>query len=183
MTKEQATQFVRDVLQQLWDKWQPSDFQINVWIALLCHYDYDESEAALRRWYAHADKVTMKPFPGQVRKILVGVGGAPQQNTEPCKVYGLARGDKPDTVTWFYTNGYSPNWQRVGDVAERGRKRFEELYGGSWVIIRPPEEVHDDGLRGEAALHNAEALIIAGPDTPGRRFLIRAKRLGESAVL
>lgn len=71
------------------------------------------------------------------------------------------------------------------DVAERARKRFEEIYGGEWITIRPGGAMEDKWphLRGEAALRNAEALIIAGPDSAARRFLVRVKGLGETTLL
>jgi hypothetical protein len=54
------------------------------------------------------------------------------------------------------------------------RKRFEQIYGGQWItIVESPRPVADDGLRGAAAREKAYANILAGPDTPGRRWLQR----------
>jgi len=184
MTKDEATTFFDTIIRGLWGKWEPTSFETSIWLALLRTYDYKESEASLRRWYAATEKHGGKPIPGEIRKYLLVSGTIAHVRPEPRKEFGLARKEAMDKVTWLYINtGRKRPNQQIGEEAETLRKHAEELYGGEWVIIGPPEEVPDDGLRGEVALRNAEALIIAGPDTPSRRFLIRVKKLGKPEPL
>lgn len=51
---------------------------------------------------------------------------------------------------------------------------IQDREGGRWcgVLART---VDDDGLCGRAAMAEAERRILAGPDTPGRRFLCRLR--------
>jgi hypothetical protein len=101
------------------------------------------------------------------------------QPKEPRKEFGLQRLEGGKT-TWFFINsGRKRDPRQIEEDSEKARLRAEELYGGEWVIIQPPQPQPDDGLRGEPALREAERRILAGPDSPGRRFL---QRLGRSVT-
>jgi hypothetical protein len=63
-----------------------------------------------------------------------------------------------------------PDYVRA--CAESMRQRFERLHGGHWITIRTePRATVDDGLRGPPTCRKARACILAGPDTPGKRWL------------
>ena len=171
MTNEEAQKFFDDVLRAMWDNWKPSNLDTALWLAILRQCKYEESEMSLRRWYSNTDRITRKPIPGQIRNILIFENREENPSKEARKEFGLQRleGGK---ITWFYINsGRKRDEREIGSDAERARLHAEELYGGEWVIIQPPKDKPDDGLRGQAALAQAEKNILAGPDTPGRRFL------------
>ena len=88
--------------------------------------------------------------------------------------YTLERTDGPERIVPFYSSGKIPDIDTnvIQNEAERMCRHFKELYGGDWIYRFHAEEPPIDNLRGQAARDKAFANILAGPNTPGRRWLI-----------
>ena len=174
MTDEEAGTFLKNVLCGIWSNWTPTDLDTSLWMAILRQCKYEESESALRRWYANNERHARKPFPGQIRKYLVFEHQAEKEKREPRKEFGLQR-KEGGKITWFFINtGRKREPHKIEEDAEKARIRAQDLYGGEWVIIQPPQPIPDDGKRGPMALAQAIHNTLSGPNTPGKRFLIRA---------
>jgi hypothetical protein len=68
------------------------------------------------------------------------------------------------------------------DAMQRTLRCHRNAYGGQWhlrIVKAEPDAVQQDRPHGSRA--EAEAIILAGPDTPGRRFLQRLR--GQSQPL
>jgi hypothetical protein len=65
-----------------------------------------------------------------------------------------------------------PDYVRA--AGQHMRKCFDQIYGGQRItVVESPRPAADDGLRAAAAREKDHANILAGPDTPGRRWLQR----------
>ena len=174
MTDDKAKEFFKKVIQGIWSNWKPTDLDTSLWLAILRQCKYEESESSLRRWYAKTERLSRKPTPGQIRNVLVFENREEKGKREPRKEFGLQR-KEGGKITWFFINtGRQREPHKIEEDAEKARVRAQDLYGGEWVIIQPPEPIPDDGKRGPMALAQAIHNTLSGPNTPGKRFLIRA---------
>lgn len=180
MEATMAQQFVDDVLRQMWPKWEPTDWEVGFWLRVLARYDYAGSLKGLEGWFSETTKPGTKPVVGVFNRVAVADKDlAPPP--EPVLLFGLAQLGKLDEEQKFYISSPPiPVKPEIERLAEKARDRAEEIYGGDWVIVRHWDQddtpLEDDGLQGEEALKRAEDIILAGPDTPGKKFLLEHGR-------
>jgi len=69
------------------------------------------------------------------------------------------------------------NQERVGLAASAAAGEIQGREGGRWSgqVEQVPDEIPDGMLMGKRAAAEARRLTLAGPDTPGRRFLLSLK--------
>lgn len=193
MTSLEAGAIINDLMQQLWPKWECTDAQRAVWVNRLMLYPAGIAKIALQQAY-ESNTGRLSPTPSVVINKIKAL-------------YAGQRGEKGDIYSaftnisgghrWFVKclRGARVNWKTpvlvdkkklaanpdlMGQSAEYLRKRMAETYDGDWITLQEKIPV-DDGLRGLPAKAEAERQILAGPDTPGRRFLLRlnAERAGK----
>jgi hypothetical protein len=107
---------------------------------------------------------------------------------EPYEVYAVRVGERPWSmrlcypIARTYSGGVrrSAHWpeDQLREAAQSTFRRVRAAYGGTWELhIRLPLEQPSTPMdRDPDARADAERAILAGPDTPGRRFLERAGR-------
>jgi len=176
MTESQADEFISKVIRSLWPNWSIPDGQYDLWVRLLCRYDYERSKQKLESWYQGTERPGREPVMGIIKKFLVPEGG--REKRDPTLLFALRPADG-GWETKFFISGDMPDVESIEREAERCRRQAENSYGRDYVIIRyweTPEPSVDDGLRGPEALEMAKAEILAGPDTPGKRFLMALEK-------
>jgi len=176
VTEPEAQDFVDNIIKGLWPKWEPSDAQYRIWVKMLCKYDFLKSQEKLERWFGATEKPSREPVMGIIKKFLVPEGG--REKKDPTLLFALRPADG-GRETKFFISGDMPDVESIEREAERCRRQAENSYGRDYVIIRyweTPEASVDDGLRGPEALEMAKAEILAGPDTPGKRFLMALEK-------
>lgn len=108
----------------------------------------------------------------------------------PYKANSLSRGNRDMSFWANWSDGRGkgdlatlPGFESIQSVTERALERVEAIYGGSWIIQYhvgedgkyhdpcPPAAIGSMRTR-EQSRQEAEAIILAGPDTPGKRFLL-----------
>ena len=172
-----AQDFIQNVVKELWPDWTPTDYLTKLWNESLANCDFEDSKRALRVWYAESVRPGKDPVLGIFNKIKVKTDGTVRVCSNPLRLFGLSRIDRLDRVRGFYVSSEKkrPENLEIEQMAEQARRKSELLYGGQWVVIRDwegKEQELDDGLRGRPAREKAEELVLAGSDSPGRRFLI-----------
>jgi hypothetical protein len=183
MTRDERMRFIDDELKGLWPQWEPTEAEIRVWMGTLSRPAYELARRAAQQCFCERAGNFRRPMPGPfLEKLKLLTPRAASQAVRdiqtdtfvecldppagkphlagvrrPVYVQPLSRQSEPDYVH---------------ACAESMRRRFEQLYGGHWITVRTePAPAVDDGLRGEAARQKAYANILAGPDTPGKRWL------------
>ena len=50
MIEQEARQFIKDVLQGLWPKWELTDMEYGLWLWKLKAFDYYKAEVEVKNW-------------------------------------------------------------------------------------------------------------------------------------
>lgn len=185
MTREERLRFIDDELKGLWPQWEPTEAELRVWMGMLARPTYAVARTAAQQCFCERTGNYRRPMPApfvaKLKLLAPHAGNRTQPATDietntfvecldpPAAKPHLAGVRRPVYV--LPTSRQSdPDYIRA--CAESMRRRFERLYGGHWITIRTEPAVPvDDGFRGPAALDKARACILAGPDTPGKRWL------------
>ena len=180
MTYTETDQFLEKVLKQLWSDWTPTDAESGVWGKNLARYEYATAKLAAEQCFADQTKNWKRPvlntFLTKIKVSLQNHPPAKKDTTPMTNVYVrcLENEEYPNRVgtehgIYVLKNQDDPDY--VMRAAEITRQRCEGIYRGHWITVKKkPLEMGE--LRGAAAKKAAEELILAGPDTPGRRFLL-----------
>lgn len=179
MTAIEASDFIESVLKELWPDWNSTLRQVQNWSGMLLKYQYDDAKwAADSMWREGGSKRRSPDFksfvvhaakflPKQARKEFVD-----SRWTVEC-IEGEKKGMKqkvfPHKMHLQDDEGY------MDSLAQSVRTKCEQIYCGKWIVVKASKEIPDDGLRGEEAKAKAVENILAGPDTPGKRFLLRRR--------
>ncbi len=190
MTRHEQHRFIDQELKGLWPQWSPTDAEVRVWTALLSEYDYDAARSALLQCFCEqAGNYTRPrpaPFLARLRSLRVATPQArrPPQADIQTRVFLECIEAPPWNVHLAQrrVGVYVLPAARLDDVeyvrrcAESMRRRFIPLYGGAWITVvgkaRPARPSIPPCARAESR-RQACAQILAGPETPGRRWLER----------
>ncbi len=167
MNQSEKADFLKEIVFPLWPKWSCSTPERDMWHNELEDNEWDKAQAAVRAYYAAGGSKSARPV---ISKVF---GNWAKKAVDPCEtetdVY-VEQLDGKRRFGVFVLKSYSPDEKM--QAAEQTRLKCARLYGGEWIVHKKNKApVPDDGLRGKAALAQAEKNILAGPDTPGRRFL------------
>jgi len=162
-------------LREMFPDWKPTDWQLKTWQETLEHCEFEGSRRGMKNWHAEATRVGKDPILGIFNKVKV-VDKRTINAHDPILLFAIARLDKLERETKvFHPRPPIPADHVIEQMADWTRQRAENMYGGDWVVIRhwenkaiPP----DDGLRGDEARKKAEQIVLSGPDSPGKRFLL-----------
>jgi hypothetical protein len=187
MTEVERLRFVDNELKGLWPQWEPTEAEIEVWMGVLARPTYAVARTAVQQCFreraGHYRRPMPAPFVTRLKLLAPHAGSRTQPASDietntfiecldpPVSDPHLAGVRRPVCVL---PTSRQSDPDHVHACAESMRQRFEHLYGGHWITIRTePSATVDDGLRDPAALDKARANILAGPDTPGNRWLQR----------
>jgi len=183
MTYEERLRFIDREIKGLWPQWEPTDAELRVWMSCLEPLDYGAARAAAQACFAEQTVNYHRPVLGKfldrVRALsrrAAGPAPTPQGPTTEVFLECLeAPPDRPHLVGVHKAvsvpaaaQDRDPDHLRAS--VEPLRVRFEQLYGGHWIVVVAAAH-SDDGLCGPDARDRAYDLILAGSDTPGRRYL------------
>lgn len=183
MNREERMRFLDEELKGLWPQWEPTEAEIALWMGVLSGYAYSVARTALQQCVCEQAGNYRRPKPAPFLA---------KARVLSARTYGSGRPHQPDVQTTVFVEcrqppSRNPNLagarkgvftlrqddpDHVRDCAESMRKRIERLYGGHWITVHTrPEPPVADGFRGRRAKGKACATILAGPDSPGRRWL------------
>ena len=180
MNHEERLRFIDKELKGLWPQWVTTDAEVRVWMSSLEPFDYGVARAAAQACFrgqaANYHRPVLRKFLDQAKALTRPTPGGRRQRPDPTtNVFvecleapphrpSLAGARKPV----FTTKQDDPDHVRA--CAESMRTKCEHLYGGHWItVVTKPSP--DDGLSGQPAKQKALQQILAGPDTPGQRWL------------
>lgn len=179
MDRNDADRFVANVLVSLWPDWKPGEANIKLWVRKLELYEYSEAKRIVSDFKAESQISYKFPPTGKLLKRLSIYARKKEKGRkhEPTLLYEIFREDNLKQKQAFYSGSDErvlQNKELIEQEAERNREKMCQMYEGNWIILRHWEgatATNDDGLRGDEARKRAEEIILAGLDTPRRRFL------------
>ncbi len=178
MDNQDTIRFMRDEVSSLWPKWDMSKAEARIWYGALSPIEYEQAVYRVQQYYAGKGAGRASP---NIRDALAkpAYSGRPKA---PPPLYGY--------VVCLSAPEAHPTWEgrrwpvNVPFSVFRDKQSFADYLGGLAAAIQDKEggrwcgavaeTLEDDGLRRETARREAERKIIDGPDTPGRRYLVRA---------
>lgn len=183
MDRTEITKFIENELMGLWPEWIPTEAESRVWFGVLSRYDYDIAQMAAQQYFSETGGNYKRPKPKgiieKVRNILhnQNIGEIEQSEIyttvfieciEPPERNPNLKGKRKAVYAAEAEKQCDPD--HVLACANTMCRRYEHLYGGSWITVQtnPPE---DSGLRGEQAKQKAFRDILKGPDTRTKRWL------------
>ena len=185
MTKLEAQNFIEKILKGLWADWQPTDIQLSNWTQKLQTCDYQRAKFSVENVWRTEKIQHRRPPQGRVFEAL----------SQCVEKKAVESKDVPDTTVFIqcvqsppenpnrtdhkirvYPDDLSrmdePDYMR--DCGHYMAERFEQLYGGKWiVVIKPQETMPDSGLRDREARDKAFADILDEADTKRKHWLQR----------
>lgn len=181
MQMHEANEFIDVVLKGFWTSWKPTTIENQEWVARLMKYDYDKSKDAVSNWFMNAERPGARPIPKIILSMLgrfSGRGGLGEMPDTLIFVKCIEHPERPNYEDWeipIYVNINQDDPDYVMRAAESTRLTCIENYGGKWIVHKKAP-FENDGLVGSAAKEQAKKNILAGPDTPGRRWLLERKK-------
>lgn len=185
-------QFVRDI-QELWTGWQPTPGHLAA-LRRACHsWDYEIAKSKIMDVFIaehiHPKTPVFRRIQTAVVDAMAKQGKIRQGKPVPVMAYRfVCIGDdvapqRVDSTVSFWVGKESakPELEDIERLLPGVAAGLAEVYGGQWVRWQSGQgDWPDDGLRGLPARKRAEQNILAGPDCPGRRFLlaVRESRTG-----
>jgi hypothetical protein len=191
VTRLEQKEFIDVELRGLWPQWEPAEAELRVWMTdlapLACRTAREAAQACFREQTVNARRPVLRRFLDKARALS--------------RTTARGRSEPPDVQTRVFLECLeAPRWNvhmagrrtgvyvqptsRQDDLdyvracAEPMRKRFEQLYGGHWIIVtdKPPRGESASGREPAArspksAIERAHAELLTGPDTPTRRRL------------
>jgi len=182
MLQVEKKDFIENRLKKLWSKWDFEEVQLKVWYGILSDFSFADACKAIEQVYAtgHRFQNQLVPVFISAVKAIRQPSGRDRTKDEPVLLYRLFSEGNPQRVRRYYLNHSRdgiPSGRAILAEAEQKQKMLERNYGGIWRILRDwecePDVVVDDGLRGREAFELAAARISAGPDSAGKRWLLK----------
>ena len=171
MVESEVREFVQEILVGLWPHWKPTNAEIGLWVRELEPYSWSDAKDKAELYHTQGGSKHRRPNLSELLTIT-GSRHKEQFNVNTCIYVECC--EHPDVrraglrYGVFTPSNYTHEQQMT--AAENLREQIIAREGGEW-LTRRVAPVGDDGLSGDAAKQRAEELILAGPDTPGKRFL------------
>jgi hypothetical protein len=185
MTRAERLRFIDEELKGLWPQWTPTDAELCVWMSDLAPLPYDVARAAARACFREQtlnyQRPVLRRFLDKARTLLRSTTGVCSETRDvQTRVFLECLNAPPHqpnlagrrTGVYVLPTSRQDDLDYVRACAEPMRKRFEQLYGGHWIIITEnPKTLSESTTDHESPADQARATILAGPDTPTRRWL------------
>jgi hypothetical protein len=182
MLDSETKELIEEVLQGLWPNWKPKEVEYQVWAKKLQRYDFEQSKNIITEWFGRTERPGARPIPGIIISLLRKTTGGKEDGCVPDTLIFVKCIEHPERQNYedweipIYVNVNQDDPDYIMRAAESTRLTCIENYGGKWITVqKAPFE--NDGLVGNAAKEQAEKNILAGPDTPGRRWLLERKEI------
>jgi len=190
MDNAETREFIKCEVKPLWPRWTPSEPEIAVWLDALEPFDFSTAKRMVQDYFRDDGARHARPRVKELTKARSRSQGCRAVCDLHTDVYiecveadedspGRSGQRKPIFATEHGKLTLDPD--KVMVAAENARRKCEGLYGGRWITVRNRPPV-DDGLRGEDAKRKACELILNGPDTPGRKWLLGKDKSKESLL-
>ncbi len=186
MNETEAQKFIGDVLKGFFPAWETTNAEYKVWVRKLIAFDYNKAERALGDWLSEELFHGKAPKLGKVLKALFSrdAGIVIEKKLQPDikathYIECIEAPERNPKLIGRKRKVYAAELSRQGDpdymlrIAEGMRGKYQDLYGGTWIIVQVEPEEPDSGLRGPQARDKAFADILNGPDNRTRRWLER----------
>lgn len=180
MDSTQAQLIIEEVIQGLFNRWKPQEYELRSWIAELRKYDYDKARKAITVLFFRLGTRNVDPPAGKIIDTLKEYASIPHAEPEtvltsfyvqcaeaPARNPRLL-GAKRGVFAADLRNQNDPDYMLKASATMRSK--YEALYGGRWIIVQEPET--DEGtVYGPDAKLKAEVDILTGPDCPTKNWL------------
>lgn len=181
MTKLEAESFVESILKGFYPRWNPKDEEFRGWVSRLVYYEYDSAKRAVDMFFFDCQTRTIEPPAGKIMRAIsrsarIIVREFPTVMTS-IEIECIEAPERNPNLEGAKRGVFAEDTQKQNDpdyvlgCAELMKIKYEELYGGKWIIVHKPEPEPDSGLRGKQAFDKAAADILNGPDSKTRRWL------------
>jgi len=165
--------FLKEEVKPLWPKWSPSEPEIRIWCETFTDATWEDILDKTKAYYRDGGSKRQKP---NIKDLSVG---HQKRTTEAwnddtaiyCECVEYERNPRLEGMRRGVFTPTSYDREKQMQAAEVERERLEARIGGKWIVrtIKPPV---DDGLRGPPASKKARELILSGPDSIEKRFLL-----------
>lgn len=181
MDSTQANRFIEEVIQGFYPRWNPQDFELRAWMRELRKYDYQKARKVITNLFFRLNSRTIDPPAGKLIDALKNDAAIPIQHPptvmtshyvkciEGPQSNPKLKGAKRGVFAADRNNQNDPDYMLR--IAEVMRDKYEQLYGGKWIIVHE-EIVDEEGtVTGPEAKLKAEVDILTGPECKTKRWL------------
>lgn len=131
-----------DIITQLWDKWEFTNAEIEIWRDRLKHYDFRAVKNAVSEFYASESNTRNKPTLSKIVSLSFEKNKLFSEAETTSRIEPDFMLIKADNEGHFKINSEfcmfirDTSGRDKADIAESQKKRFERMYGGQWVVVR-----------------------------------------------
>jgi len=183
MIQSELHRFIDEEVKGLYPQWEPTDAELRAWMSHLGSLDWGRARAAVQACFSEQGTNYRRPVLGRfleyARSLSRRQKGAEVPSDDlTTNVFVecfIPPPDRPHLAgarkgVYVAPRSKQSDAEYVQACVEPMRVRFGQLPGGHWItLVAHPRA--DDGLLGDPARQRACESILAGDDTPGRRFL------------
>jgi hypothetical protein len=147
MIKEQANQFIKEILGGLWPRWEPKQEEIDGWVERLLYFEYYSAKQAVNNMFF--ESITVRGLEPPAGKILNAIRKTQQLKTgtksDRVLLYTIIKeslfnaGKNPKIYgKGFYvgTKNQVPAPEEIEHRAEFQRQELNSICGENHIIIR-----------------------------------------------
>ena len=168
--------FIDEELKQLWPQWEWTPATLRVWFGILNDFNFTEAQQAISKIYTNG----LINYQKQLVPVFLKTAkreNKPKEGKDPFVLFyvvypeGHKIGVYDDREGWTLEGAmrtgqeYIDRFNLTDCVVQVG-----EIFGDEKRLREP------DGLRGNAAAKQAKDNILAGPDCPGKQWLLARKK-------
>jgi len=172
MRELDARQFISDVIQELWPKWNPPPAEKNVWIRGLESSDWGDAKDRAEAYYADKGGRTQRPSIKDFRAVKFATTSSVCEVNTNLYVVCINHPDQRivnQKIGVFCPARYTRE-QKL-EATEPLRKITEDNRGGQWITQTLKDEEPVEGLIGPAAAQYVKERILSGPDCRAKEFV------------
>ena len=151
MKKEQAEQFIKEVLCGLWPRWEPKKEEMDGWIERLLFFEYGPAKQAVNNIFFESATIRgIEPPAGKVLNAIRKTQQRPSVKGEPILLYTIIKerlfnaGANPRIYgKGFYVGNLSISAVAIERMAESNRQWASQMYNENHIIIRNWENLSE----------------------------------------
>jgi len=146
MNRDEAGQFIEQVLKLFWPRWIPSENETAEWVGRLLQFEYYPAKKALNDFVFESKTKSLEPPNGKIMHVLIGTKPKKEKKSnDPVLLYTLVRKSVMDDqkiktkitmgTGFCSSNGKIPDRHNIETQAQHRKEQAERLYGHEVVII------------------------------------------------